>query len=461
MPEQQQNLPLDVPINVGTAPDWQIRFGHPTLLNMFVGASEKVYSTPGLNLILMLRNARFIYYTIFNGGSFIVVNDTQILRMSMVGTYSVLANIIFSGLPIQIDENLQNQISIVDGLKLYVIDQRANTFTVMGEAQGFGFKTPCSVVDLNSFTIVLDTITNSFLISSPNNSLNFPGLNNVPTIQSQLTQAVSLATINSNLYIFGTTGIERWEPNYNVNAFLFPFSRDNNFRRDFGAIGTGAVRRGINNVYFLSNKFTYMVLTEQGTQELAEPGSDIGIAKIISQYPDVSNCYCSFYSFRGSYFAHYTFPETGISWVYCENSKKIALSDDLILSTPDNIEYVLTTTGVYQLGFTTPVPKHRQIILPRLFDYQGQQNYRAGLMGVEVRMNQGNLQALPQQNLELTISLDSIKWLNSVSRPIGLTGERNALTIWRTNLSGYEFTLRIDYYGLLDFCIEKITAEII
>lgn len=450
---------IDIPINKGTRPDWETRLGYPQILNLYVGESGFLYCTPGFTEIAPeapLDNVRAIHYTTFDNGYYFVVTDTYIFRVSLYGGYNQIAKIKNSGKAVQIAENIQNQITFVDGKHAYVYDQRQKTFTILGENEGFTLTSPISVVVLNTITVILDADTNGWVISSTNNALEYPPLDNVPTIESQLTQAVGLETLGNNLYIFGSTGIERWEPNYNTNPYLFPFARDNNFRKDFGALSTNSIERGLDEIYFLSSKYVPMSLSLKGCQELG-PGALEGMARIISQYSDFAKCHASFYTFRGNYFYHMTFPDIGISWVFNIKGNAWALSDDLILCALHNQEVVCTRDGVFQLGLNT-AHKKRTWISERITDYKGLNPYRVTLNAFELQIIQGLKQVTEPQYIGLTISLDSQSWLNTVVRQIGLTGERKARTQWNTNLAATEFTIKADYYGDLDFTIERATA---
>lgn len=456
---------IDIPINVGNKPDWDRRLGYPNNLNMFVGDSDFLYTTAGLQLIRSLQDTRYIHYSPYQGGVYFAVTNTQIYRVTLAGSYEVIANIAYSGQAVQIAENLQYQVTIVDGSKAYVVDQTTAGFVTLSSAQGFTFATPCSVVTLNTFTVILDKATGSWTVSNPNNALSYPALDFVPQIESQLTTAVSLSTLGNNLFIFGSTGIERWTANYNTNVYLFPFSRDDNYRQDFGAADTAGVTQGHNTIYFLSSLLIPMVLTLEGG---ITPIGDAGMVRVISQYPDVRKCITSFYVWNGNYFCHFTFPETALAWVYCQNSKTWGFSDDLIVASVWNQEIVATNEGIYRLSLI-PGHKHRSFQLGPVFGYKGQQTFRNTLNGVEVRLVQGRYQYVDTsvtmpltlgyspQFMTCTISLDSDSWLNSVAAPLGKTGKRNAITVWRTNLTGYEFTPRFDYYGDLELTVQKVT----
>jgi hypothetical protein len=390
-----------------------------------------------------------------------------VLKINLNGSFKIVAQLKNTGLPVQMDENIQNQVGIVDGRNLYVIDQRsADNFITIGTANGFQFKTPISIVVLNTVAIVLDGDTNTWAISEVNNMIEWPVLDNVPQISSQLTQAVSLETLNDNLYIFGSTGIERWVPNSGNNPYLFPFAKDTNYRQDFGAIGTNSVKRGFSEIYFLSSKYVPMLLTSGGLVELGEDKKEgktvTGLAKIISQYVDVNSCEGSFYSYKGNYFYSMTFPLTGINWTYCRNSNTWLFNDDLIISAVDSGEVVANANGLFSIEITPQVSKKRKWRSERLLIYKGTQPYRALLSSFEPKIIQGNLQSPEQepQYLELQVSIDSLSWLNTVRRQIGLTGQRNARVVWNLNLAALEYTYQLTYEGMLDFVIERCDAII-
>jgi hypothetical protein len=458
----QANPLINVPTNLGTRPDWQPRLGYPKLKNMFVGESGSCYSDPGLMDVdanAPDEEARKIWYTPYGNGAYIVVTKTKILKINLTGGYTVLKEIRNTGQAVQIAENEQNQIGIVDGRNFYVYVQSTGDVVTMGESQGFQFKRPISIIVLNNITVVLDYDTASWAVSTPNNMLEFPVLDNI-FISPQLTDPVGLVVLNNNMFIFGTTGIERWIPSLGNNPYLFPFSKDTSFLKDFGAISTNGIAKGYDEVFFLSSKYTPMSLSVNGFKDLGAPFPNTGYAKIFSQYADVTKCESSFFPYRGNYFFTLTFQESNACWKYCVNSNTFSLSDKLIISALKDYSVVATPDGIFNLTLTQQTSRLCEWIGPRIVKYEGLEPYRNALTGFEVRIIQGLLHNDPEQ-LELTISLDGQqKWLNTVTRPIGKTGERNAITTWAMNISGYEFTPRVRYYGLLDLTIEKITATI-
>lgn len=455
---------MPIPINTGNFPDWQVRLGFSQLLNMFVGESGYIYVTPGLSKVnadVSDNGARAVWESFYGTGAYFTITDTAIIKIGKDGSYKVLQSIRNSGKSVQIGENIQNQIGIVDGKNFWVIEQRANdNITLMGEDQGFSFKSPISIVVINTFCVVLDEETNTWTVSDPNNMLSFPALDSVPQIGDQLKKSVSLQTLSDNLYIFGTQGIERWVPSISNNPYLFPFTKDVNFRKDFGAIGTNSVVRGFNEIYFLSSKYVPMALSADGSlRDIGPDKCTEGIARIISDYQDINFASGSFYTYKSNYFYSLTFPVTGKNWTYCQNSNTWSFNDDNIIASVQSGEVVATKNGLFSLSLI-PNYKRRRWRSMRITDDKGSTPFRMSLNAAKARIVQGILQQREPQYLELSISKDSENFGNVVRRPMALTGQRQNETTWKMNMTGHEFTFLLSYDGNLDLTIESFSALI-
>ena len=159
-------------------------------------------------------------------------------------------------------------------------------------------------------------------------------------------------------------------------------------------------------------------------------------------------------------------PELGIHFSIPVDPKiyKWSLTDDHVTASVTRENVVADASGVFMLtdddAYATS--KKREFQSKRLVDYKGTETYRMLLNSVEVKIIQGYKQSsiVEPQHLRLSISKDSEQWLNPVPMPMGNTGERNAVTIWRTNLVSHEFTLNIQYQGTYRLTIEKLTAII-
>ena len=451
-----------IPINTGTVPDWNTRFGFPSIRNMFVGSSGNLYSTAGLDSIANLSGVRGFYETKYNGGSYFAVTKNQILNITYGGAIFLIKNILDSNLPVQIDENLRNQIVISDCTNGYVYDQQTSVFTQLSAANNFEITNPVSVIVVNSFAIWLDGKTGVWIWSNPNNAIAYNPLNQ-NQIDNNLSIGMGLEKLESNFYIFGSTGIERWQPTLSSNIYISPFQKDTNFMVDFGAISTDSIINSVNKIYFLSSRYLPMEITASGWNYLPNlsPNSPIcvGISKIISEYPDVKRCYGSFYSFRGNFFYHLSFLQSGIAWVWCESSQKWALSDDLIVGASRTSESIALQDGIYTLTLA-PANIKRELVLKRLCENKKIGTFRNLLKGVSLDIVQGSSQ-FNLNHVQLAISKDSRQWQNTVSRPIGKTGQTQCPLQWMCVVSfRHEITLKFTFYGELDFAIEGCNANI-
>lgn len=462
MAQQPENI-KNIPIDHGTRPDFNLRFGYPSILNTFIGKSRSLYHSPSLQLLVPLIDIRDFLYSTWNGGYYFVITNTQVLRVSLDGIIGIIHNITYSGLGVQICANQNNQIAFCDGRWGYIYDQSTNDFRRSDSIENFVIENPIAVTCINNFFVFLGSVNGvrgAFQPSAPNNGFMYNPLQ-VATISSNLTKPIGMATLINNLYIFGSTGIERWV-GITSNIYSFPLTKDPNFRADYGAISTNSIINAINNIYFISNKRTPMVLSPEGLKEVPSDQDMAGFSNLISNYSetDLNSCSGTFYSFNGEFFYHMTFPEKGISWVYCENSDRLSLSDDLILAAAQNNQIVATKTGLYTLSNIASV-KHRQFISDRLISERGIATKRNLLNGIEFTIIQGYSQPTQPQYLNLSLSLDSQSWTNSVPVQIGLTGQRNNITKWNCNVAfPRELTIKLDYYGDYNFNIEKIAAII-
>jgi hypothetical protein len=386
-PHQTQPF-INIAVNRGARPDYETRINYPQLFNMFVGGSGHPYTDPGLSKLspdATDEGSRAVHYSSYNGGRFFTVTKTQIIEESFDGTgFRIISNINDSGQPVQISENAQHQVIFVDGEKAYVYSQEVtpHTFVTLSATQGFTLNSPISVKVINNIGVVLDAETNSWIVSGANNLLDWPALQ-FNSVDSTLTKPVSLETVDNNLFIFGTTGIERWVPNTGNSPYIFPFDKDTSYRQSVGAISTNAIANGFgengdyNVLYFLSSKGVPMALSSIGLKELPSEDYKAGLARILSNYDDATKCESSFYVFKGNYIFAMTFTETRICWRYCVNSDTISTSDDLIVSAVDASPVVATPDGVFTLVQTPQTRKRRMWIGDNMQPYKGQQPSRS------------------------------------------------------------------------------------
>jgi hypothetical protein len=433
---------------------------------MFIDKERHQNYTPSL-ISVYQDQVRAVHETPFDGVSYIVVTTTEILRVKPSGAKTTLHTILTTGMDVDITENNKNQVTIVDGKTAYVIEQQNSDNVVeLSPSQSFPLLNPISCATINNFTVILDGNTGQWVISDANNAISYADFAvAIQVIDGSLSKAIAVRSINNNIFIFGTTGIERYEPTLNVNIYLFPLQKDMNFKINFGAISTSSVVANINTIYFLSSRFIPISLDAKGFSELLPDNGqnerdESGIAREIASYPDVKEAKGAFYTFLGNFFYQLTFETSAKTWVYCINSKTFANIDDYIIGAAFNTPYVITSDGLYSLS-TVPAYKKRLWISEDIEIKKGQQPSQGLVNGGELFLTQGSEQPVRDDYIGLSLSLDRRTWTNNVTARIGNTGDFNYRTIWPCNIACRFVKLRTQYYGTYPLTIEGFELNLI
>jgi hypothetical protein len=451
-----------VPINSGSLPDWNEQLNDPKLFNMFVDSENKLQFMPDLSRIGLVSECRAIWETRFDGGSYIVVTDDEIYRIKKNGSISYSISILNSSLPIEITENLKNQITIVDGKNAYVLEQQnSDNFIILGPSNNFNLTNPGSCRTINSFTIVLDTNTGLWQISNANDALNYDS-KNIQQITPQIGQPIAVRVNNNNVFFLGSSGIEKWMPTQSANIYLFPIQKNMDFEVNVGALSQSSITSNLNAIYFLSSRFIPMQLTSQGCTPLPLQDKEkqiTGIAKIISNYVDNDKCYGSFYSFKGNDFYQLSFLNENITWVYCLNSGTFSNTNDYIIGSAFKSEIVITRNGVYSLNIGNQ-NKEIEFISDTYYPKRKIENNLSLLNGIEIELTQGLEQNEIPEYLGFSLSVDRKTWSNTVRTQLPKVGQTQNRTRIQTNRAGRYFTFRFKYFGSQRFTIESMNAYI-
>lgn len=444
---------IDVPITSGSMPAIDGRISSQSVRNMIVGADKDLYPYPYLKQLAAITNLRRIWYSEYNGGIYIAVSDDVIYTVDSKGVTEVIGIITFSALAITMCENLQNQVTITDGLKAYVYEIRKNNFVTLNETDHkFSAVRPISCVMLNSFTIIGDNETGKWYISDANNALMYDDLR-FGQIEDALTKLMGVATIHNNLFIIGLNGVERWIPAVEQQSFDIPFQRDDNFRTNFGAVSTASIVSDVDNIYFLSSKSSVIEMGLQGVNPVTNPGQGDAIVNSGDQ-TKASGC---FFVYKGYYFYQLTLDND--SWLYNISTKVWTQTDEKVLSAANN--HIALEDGFYEFTDERQGNRKLEIITDVIIPPSVPNTYRATSTFFESKITQGDSNMNDDEYLELQISLDNQEWSNSVSQLIGKTGKRQAINTWRMNVSGHQFTYRWRYYGSANIALRYLKANIV
>ncbi len=466
---------VNVPINTGSVVSVDEQMVNSKFLNCFVGEDNKVFSTPGQKLIIALNNARAIWYTPFNGGSYLVVTDTAIERVTLVGTKQTIATIPNSSQPVQIAENMKNQLCICDGLNAYILTQSttiADKLTTLDSTVGFDLTNPITCTELNTSFIVGSANGGKFQVSSPNDGLTWSVFDEAQ-IESALTSLVCLTTFKNNLFVLGGSAIERWVPNMVTLNQPFPFTRDNSYRTDYGCISTDSVVSNIDAVVWLSDDYKVMMMDETGVKPL----TDSGLTHLFSKYDAAASSHGSFYTAKGQWIYHLYFPNSAdnggdVSWIYNLNSQKWSQVDYHVISSLGtyltdavrNVPVVGFADGFYQLTDEQQADRFFTVRSLMLDIPAAQRNsFRQKISNIVAEVVQGKVQESTDepQHLIMRFSRDNLTWSNAITSRLGETGQRENITRWSIQSAvegsvGFEIT----YYGKLDLTLKSLTFQL-
>lgn len=461
---------MDLDITQGTNPSYDTRVNYPQLFNLWVNGDGKCYSFPDISAVnesanALLKNVRHIHESDYNGGTYLIITNDAVYTSTPQGNLTFVDNIVYSGLPVKSTENLQNQVTFVDGLKARVIKMSENTLTTLDSSLNFDYKSPVACNTLNSITIIGDADTGQWIVSGSNNALLYSA-DDYQQIESRTSTIRSLEVLSNNLYIIGNNAIERWVPAIETATFLFPFRKDTDFSKFYGAINSGGVvftssiitsdssnSSGlVDSASFIATDYTVQLLVNGELQTI----SPDGFPRLINSYVDKDDAIASYYSFNSEYFINFWFPTTQIAWVYSQSSKRWFNIDASIVSASG--DFVATNDGIFTFTDERTNDRRVEIVLPIQRDPRVEIQQRNTAKTVIAEIIQGQLLDDEPQYLELAVSKDGLSYGNSVSRSIGKTGNRQAITRWHMNTTAQLFMYRLRYYGKLNITLLRFST---
>lgn len=444
--------------NLGSMPAINTRTNNPRLLNMYVAKDNNNYCLPSLDLLASIENILAVHETSYNGGSYIVATQNSLLRVDAVGSINHLAPINTVNETVRIDENQQNEVIIVTGANAYVYQQKINLITTLGSSEGFDLVNPVDVCVLATITVIIGGTDKKWVASTANNALVYNDSDIFITDES-MGNLTGCATMNNNLFVFGTGGIQRWLPSIERTVYDFPFREDTNFRGEFGAISTGSIVDETDEIYYLANNFTIRVLSPQGDNSISPDGMPLIFSEFLN--PEFSRSSMLYY--EGQYFYQITFPDSEESWVYNEDSGKWSESTDLVIDATSGVEFnqtaVVTAAG---LNLLTSVQTSKERVLQSAINEipTSTDNQRMVCSSVRLDMVQGLSQTNTQKVIELAVSKDNLRFGNYVTRDIGRVGNTQQTMTWRMNISARQFSFKIRYYGDFNVIFKRMVANI-
>lgn len=450
-------MQLPIPINNGFIPSENSQLSYSELFNMYVakGMLKRLYT-----LISKQEASNIIsfHYSNYDNGTYLIVTKNQWLTYDGNTTASKVYDYKWSGLPVRFSENKNNEITVADGIAAYVyqLDKPiSERVTKLSTSQGFDIKNPVDTIVINTETIIVGS--DSWALSSENNALVYNG-NDVRVIDASLGKVVGCGTHNNSLFIFGQNGIQRWVESAGATSFNFPFTIDDEFKKDFGAKATNSIQSGNDQLVFLSSDHHIRLVSDSGLIQL----TDAGMAEYIkSNYPkNGTNGAINYYN--SHYFYSLTLADKSL--VYCFESKAFSLSDSDILKASNNVVndgLVALDDGIYSLSdqFTSEMAQlsFNGLDVNKLMNSPNMPHSLYFLINeVILTLATGESHVDGDEIIELQVSRDNKVWSNRMARNMPSTGRYQNKMKWTLGMSFNRFSLRVTYYGSQDLAIQAL-----
>ena len=239
---------IQIPIDNGTLPSVDKQINNAKLTGAFINTKKEIQLLPHTTLTQLLPNLRAVFKSSFNDRTILVTNDDVYYIENEVLTE--VSTIEHSSFAIRIDENTQGQVCIVNGIGAWAFNQSANTFFKLGTAEGFDLNKPTDVTSINTFLVVTGGSEKKWIVSNANDITSWAA-NEVQEGDSSLGNLVGVRTLDNNVFIFGTGGVQRWVPSIERVPNSFPFSQDPTYNDEYGCASTASLVSSNNELFYL------------------------------------------------------------------------------------------------------------------------------------------------------------------------------------------------------------------
>lgn len=471
--------------------------------NMFISDSWLI-SFSGWKRVLQLLGSnvgqgRGLFHSI-RANCIICVVNSSVFRIDVGLIVTPLGTLNTSSGEVYIDENLNNQICLVDGLNAYIYNHSGAPFLTV-QSLTHGVINPSYVTYINTYFLFGNSNTTSigskWDVYGPHPS--DPTLiewKQTLSLQTKPDYAIAVKRIpgqSANVLVFGTSVCEIWTQTGSAGVNLFLKNQSVNI--DYGCLSIATIASCDQYIAWLgineSNAPVITVFSSQGAAQISTDGINHTLSKL--KYPAQSTA--TFYRQDGHLFYQLTFynPADNITFVYdFETQKFYNLSDadlnhhpaiDVIYFNQKSYFLSLNNTSMYELS--TSLTTYDENIdtldlnliqeIPRIrvcapIRHPDSSQFRAN--GVYMMIEQGydsNYVVLDQNSptlnyvprVDLAVSSDSgVTWSNYVSRDMQPEGFRQNMMTWEKLGAFNDLTLKFRFNGLSHFCINNSYVDI-
>lgn len=283
--------------------------GHKKVLYIDEKQGRGIYSSSRLNKIILIADNNV--YSI----------DTN-LSTSLVGKLDTLQG------DISIAENLNNEIIISDGSKLYNYNYGIGSFNKLNVDFLPGY-----VSFQDGYFICAVKNRHEWRLSKPNDGNNFPVSGGfVGEIETKATNCIACIPFDRQLFVFGTNVCEIWKNVGNVGNSPFPYQRSGSLVIDYGCINPATIAVGFSKIVWLASNEKSNVCIRVSEGGKSERISTDGLDAILSNLKNPEQAFGFMYQIDGHVFYQITFTKDNLSYLFDFNTNKFYTLTDYDLS---------------------------------------------------------------------------------------------------------------------------------
>jgi hypothetical protein len=228
-----------------------------------------------------------------------------------------------------ISENNNGQIVLSDGNEIYVYNWLTPSTNITLATKPAALTDPGFIAFQNGRFIVVNTTSNAWYLSGPNNTTFTGAANSLGALQSKpdfAQAAVPTPGGGNTLMLFGHNVIEQWT---DVGNALFPYQRSSTFNVDYGTVNASTIASLDNYIVWLAaneqSGVTIMMINDRTSKSISTEGIDYKLSNL----KDPTNCSAFLFRQDGHVLYQFTFITDNVSYVYdTKTDKFFTVSDE-------------------------------------------------------------------------------------------------------------------------------------